>query len=344
LSVRRQKYKKHSRLSKKQLCGIIVAALVVVSILAVYSFNGQTSDNNAPKAAIIDQLSSLAEFTNATFVQTATNMLAAAGYRVTYYKGSDVNVNFFQTLPTDGYKVLIFRVHSALRLENIATGALGPPLDFFTSEPYSRVTYGEMQELNQLDIVMYNQTSTTQYFGINPNFVMDAMQGNFGGATIILEGCNGLDGQGRSSYAAAGADMLAALIGRGAKAIIGWNASVSVNHTDTATLSLLQHMLADNETVREAINATNREIGPDPAYDNQLLYYPSPALGCGTNDIGNYTLPHYPPTQATIETSSLYTTALVNEGFLATPTLLSATGPYALKKPRKKDSSVSHSA
>jgi hypothetical protein len=278
----------------------------------------------------------MGEFTNATFVKTVTNMLTAAGYQVTYYKGSDVNVDFYQELPTDGYKILIFRVHSALRLDN-KTDTLTQPLDFFTSELYSNVAYGTWQYEHLLDIVMYNQTNSPRYFGINPSFVPNAMEGNFQNATIILEGCNGLDGQGRSET------MLQALVNRGAKVIIGWNASVSVNHTDTATLDLLNHLLVGNETVGEAVNATNNEIGSDPAYPtlpNKLLYYPSTGLGCGTNDVGNCTIPQgYSKSPAT-ETSANYTLSLENNSVLAVPLLLSVKEPCAFRKLRKKTSAT----
>jgi hypothetical protein len=226
-------------------------------------------------------------------------------------------------------------VHSALRLENSTTNVLTAPLDFFTSELYSRASHVQMQEFNQLDIVMYNQTSAIRYFGINPNFVMDAMEGNFQGATIILEGCNGLDGLGRSET------MLQALVYRGAKAIIGWNASVSMDHTDTATLDLLNRLLVDNQTVGEAINATTNEIGPDPAYGNHLLYYPSRALGCGNNTVGDYKIQsvlNSAPTEASYEGS----VSLANEGALAVPLLLSANELYVFRKSRKKTSLVSH--
>ena len=338
MSSRDKRYKKHSKLSRKRLYAIVAATLVVVSILGVYSFSGQPSNNNEPKAAIIDQLSSMEEFTNITFVKTASNMLTTAGYQVTYYKGSDVNVDFFQTLPTDGYKILIFRVHSALRLENSTTDALTAPLDFFTSEPYSVETHVEMQELDQLDIVMYNPTSATRYFGINPNFIMRAMEGSFEGAVIILEGCNGLDGQLRSQ------GMLSALTYRGAKVIIGWNASVSENHTDMATLDLLQHLLVDNETVRQAINATSHEIGPDPAYNNQLLYYPSTGLGCGTNDVGNYTIPQGVSKSAATEVIYEYALSPANESVLAVLLLLSVKEVCGFRELRRKTSSVSHNA
>jgi hypothetical protein len=339
MSAKHRKYKKRSRkLSTKQICEIAAAVLVVLSLLAVYSFGGQPN-NNGFKAAIIDQLSSLQEFTNATFVQTATNMLTAAGYQVTYYKGSDVNVGFFQTLPTDGYKILIFRVHSALRLSSNGT-SLGPPLDFFTSELYSKTTHVEEQELHELDIVMYNQTSKTQYFGISPSFVTDAMEGSFQNATIILEGCNGLDGQGRSET------MLQALVNKGAQVIMGWNASVSVDHTDIATEDLLNYLLVENETVKEAISATNNEIGPDPApgYDNQLLYYPSISTGHGLKDVGNYRISHGSSGAAVARVTNSYALLPATASVLAAPLMLSVKVPCAFRKFRKKTSSVSHNA
>ena len=266
-------------------------------------------------------------------------MLTDAGYQVTYYKGSDVNVNFFQALPTYGYKILIFRVHSALRLENSTTGALTKPLDFFTSELYSNVSYASWQIRKMLDIVMYSEFDTTKYFGITPSFVTGAMEGDFQNATIILEGCNGLDGQNRSDT------MLQALVTKGARIVIGWNASVGVGRTDIATLDLLNHLLAENETMKEALNATNSEIGP---YDDQLLcynhmlYYPWAGVSYQLGDVGGYRIPHGPSLAATGMTNS-YVLLSANASVLAAPLLLSANGSHAFRKFRKKTSSVSRS-
>jgi hypothetical protein len=329
LSGRFGRYKKPSRLPKKRLCAIVAATLVAVSLLAVYSFHSQPSNNDEPRAAIIDQLSSMGEFTNATFVKTATNMLTAAGYQVTYYKGSDVNVEFYRSLPENGYKLLIFRVHSALRFNSTPPASLIPPLDFFTSEKYSPGAYVSDQTGHLLDIALYNVTSKDKYFGIPPSFVTGAMEGSFQGATIILEGCNGLDGQGRSKT------MLQALVYKGAKVIIGWNDSVSVNHTDTAVEDLLDSLLAENETVKEAVNETNSEIAPD-YYNNKLLYYPSTSTPfyCGV-DTGNYTIPHGSSKSTAAETSDNYALSSANESVLAVLILLSVKGPGTFRKFRK---------
>ncbi len=336
MSTTHGRYKKHSRrLSRKQLYGIAAAAIVVVSLIAIYSFHNLP--NNGFSAAIIDQLSSTQEYTNTTFTQAASNTLMTTGYQVTYYKGSDVTVDFFQGLPTDGFKILIFRVHCALALN--ATGAVTAPLDFFTSEPYSSTAHGSFQYYNWLDKAVYNGTGNkNEYFGINPGFVTNAMEGSFQNATIILMGCNGLDGQLRSE------SMLQALVDRGAKVIIGWNASVSMPHTDAATDYLLYHLLVENETVKDAINATNKEIGLDTDYKNELLYYPSNSapFHCGV-DVGNYTIPHGPSKSAATNMGDNYILSSASEGVLALPLLLSAKGLCVSGKFRRKTFSVSHS-
>jgi hypothetical protein len=332
MSSKHEKYAKHSKkLSRKRLFGIAVASLIVVSLLAVYSFHNQP--NNGFKATIIDQLSSMTEFTNATFVKAANNTLNTAGYQVTYYKGSDVNVEFYRRLPQNGYRILVFRVHSALRLNDTKLIA---PLDFFTSEPYSDA-YMTDQKLGRLDKVTYNVTSDYWYFGIPPKFVTGDMSlwGDFQNATVILMGCNGLDGQLRSQ------SMLQALVYIGAKVVIGWNASVSMPHTDIATERLLYHLLVENKTVRVAVNETNHEIGPDtPPYKNELLYYPSKSSPFYTAaDVGNYTIAHGSSKSAATKVVD-YILPSSNEGVLAMPLLLSVTGLDAFGKFRRKTSSV----
>jgi len=118
---------------------------------------------------------------------------------------------------------------------------------------------------------------------------------------------------------------------------------VSVNHTDTAVENLLDHLLLENQTVKEAVNATNNEVGQDLAYNNQLLYYPSTGLGCGPNDVGNYTIPHASSNSAAKETNSNHALSSSYEGVIATPLLLSIKEPCVFRKFRKKTFSVSRS-
>jgi hypothetical protein len=265
------------KFSRKQLYGIVAVTVVVVSSLVAYAFFNQPEDGF--KAAIVDQLSLTYE--NQTFTKTANETLTAAGYKVTYYKGEKVTVDFFRALPTHGYKIILLRVHSALRQNN---GELVEPLDFFTSEPYSD-EYPYEQSNGWLDIAMYQQGGE-EYFGILHGFVGHAMQGDFRGAVIILMGCNGLDRYGRSQA------MVQTLVGKGAKVCIGWDETVGAPHTDIATARLLHYLLIANKTIKDAVNATMNEpeIGTNP----KLKYYPK------TAEIDNYVIPHGPKSAAAV--------------------------------------------
>ena len=66
----------------------------------------------------------------------------------------------------------------------------------------------------------------------------------------------------------------AAFAGRGAGAVVGWDATVSARHTDLATLSMLRYLLVDELPVQEAAAASMAEVGPDPFYDSVFLSYP----------------------------------------------------------------------
>jgi hypothetical protein len=83
-----------------------------------------------------------------------------------------------------------------------------------------------------------------------------------------MMGCDGL----------AGTQMAEAFTEKGAKAYIGWKETVSASHTDTATTRLLQHLIAQKETIENAVNNAMKKVTADPACENVLAYYP-PEVG-----------------------------------------------------------------
>ena len=109
--------------------------------------------------------------------------------------------------------------------------------------------------------------SDSVYFGITPKFVTDSMEGRFNDTVIIAMGCDGL------RYTT----MAQAFVEKGAKTYISWNGSVSIDHTDDATISLLRHLITENQTVKEAVSQTMNEVGPDPTDKSILLFYPDRA-------------------------------------------------------------------
>jgi hypothetical protein len=79
-----------------------------------------------------------------------------------------------------------------------------------------------------------------------------------------MMGCEGLNNT----------EMAEAFVEKGAKTYIGWNGSVSATHTDGATAQLLQHLVIEGETIKQAVANTIKEVRPDSGFNNTLEYYP----------------------------------------------------------------------
>jgi hypothetical protein len=239
---------------------VFVSGFIINSTLNQPSTNQTASSTSEPKAAIVDQLS--LTYPNQTFIKTATNTLKQTGYTVDYYPGEKITVEFYRNLPIHGYKIIILRVHSAL----VSTEE--PPVTLFTSEPYSKTKYVYEQLTQHVGWVTYlfeNGTAKEPtYFGISPLFVTQSMNGRFQSTAVLMMGCNGL------TYT----DMAQAFVEKGAKVYISWNDAVSVSHTDQATTHLLQHFLKEKRTVKDSIQETLEDVGPDPIYKSVLIAYP----------------------------------------------------------------------
>lgn len=276
-----QEKKKHKgtkaeiRAQKKRfrLIGTIITVAILVVLIAfssflIYSYLKPPSSNQPPfelKAAIVDQLS--LTFSSQDFNQTATSILKEAGFTVNYYPGKEVTVGFYKNLPTHGYSLIILRVHSGLN------EGVKPPLCLFTSENYSETKYQLEQLTDRLTGVAYSEEEAKRgiaYFGITPNFVKQDMQGNFQNTTIIMMGCNGLT---EPRYFQVSLSMPQAFIEKGAKVYISWDLAVSADHTDRATIQLLT-CLTQNQTIKQAVENTLNEVGPDPVDNSTLDYYP----------------------------------------------------------------------
>jgi hypothetical protein len=247
----------------------LVAAALAGGLLAHFPPGQQsarpTTGDSAPgpaTAAIVDQLS-LTE-PNPTFAATATNLLEQGGYAVDYYPGEQVTVEFYRGLPAHGYDLLVLRVHSGMATDDgVPTGYLG----LFTGEPFSEVFHDaetwEDAEAGRLGRARQGDGSP-EYFSIVPDFIESSMRERFEGTTVIMMGCDGL----RTDATAE------AFVRKGAKAVVGWSGRVSASHTDAATERLLQHLLIEEHTSREAVARTMAEVGPDPQYHSTLVYYP----------------------------------------------------------------------
>lgn len=242
---------------------VAVAALGLASFLVYYALGPKNSTviDTTPKIAFVDQLS--VQWPDQTFNQTMLEILGETGLQVDYYPSQDVTVDFYRNLPKHNYRLIIFRVHSTA--ESSVEGT--PPfVVFFTSENYTNLDHVPEQQDMRVVYVRFPDSDPV-YFGITPKFVGDSMEGRFNDTVVIAMGCEGLRHD----------TMAQAFVEKGAKAYISWNGSVSISHTDNATVCLLRHLVSENQTVEEAVEQTMNEVGPDPADKSILLFYPDGA-------------------------------------------------------------------
>jgi hypothetical protein len=197
------------------------------------------------KAAIVDQVSE--NYPNSTFCTTVTKLLNDDGFSVSYFSWENVTVPFYETLIEGDYGIIIFRAHSAMRVNSSV-----PALDLFTSEEYSQSKYisqyskynGLLDEAEYLVPLGQAQEPGKFYFAITPDFV--ERFGNFPKSIIIAMGCSGLNIT----------SMAQAFIDKGATVYVGWTNVVLPNDTDFETAKFLEMFLSKNETLANSIEFT----------------------------------------------------------------------------------------
>jgi len=239
-----EKETKRLRLSKKRLCGIALAIIILSAALIYFSWHSQTNQTLQLKAVIADQAALTVGF-DATFVATVMTLLNESGYKVDYYIGDQVTVDLYRNLPKQGYDIIILRVHTP---------------NIFSGEPYDESKYVNEQLGGELAHAIYINFS---YFAITPSFVKNSMKGKFRNSTVIHMGCGGL----------LDTSMAEAFVERGAKVYIGWRSTVLADHMDRATEFLLKHLVTERKTVEQAVTETMKDVGPYPV----LAFYPSEA-------------------------------------------------------------------
>ena len=249
--------KRHVGTKTKKRNTVVAIFLGFVIVVSVYHFLwGQSQTvSSGPfqfKAVIVDQLSLTAP--DQAFIETATSILKQAGFAVDYYPGENVTIEFYRNLPAHNYGLIILRVHTT-------GGGL-----FFTSESYSQSSYVWEQLNDQIHKVSFDGNPPF-YFGIPPSFIKSCMNGRFSKSVVVAMGCDSL----------ASNDMAVAFIQKGAEAYIGWNEHVSADHTDQATIHVLQHLITQKQTIEKTVESTMAEVGPDSDENGRpstLFYYP----------------------------------------------------------------------
>lgn len=247
---------------KPRLLLALAAILALPGLALLPGCGAPTTDGSGEaKAAIIDQLYILRP--NQAFIDEATAVLEGYGFTVDLYQGDEVTVDFFRELPSHGYKLIIFRVHSGELIREHDSETVEATF-LFTSEPYSETKYTREQMSGQMAKARTSE-QLPYIFAIGAKFVTDSMKGNFDNTVVIMMGCSAIRHP----------DMAQAFIEKGASTYLGWGASVDLSYVDGATLDLISNLCTKGMTVEQAIVSTMNEVGPDPTYGAYLHCYPA---------------------------------------------------------------------
>jgi hypothetical protein len=248
-------------------------AIMVVLIPAIYFYSVATTKPELPRAAIVDQLSSsklgaAIRNQNTTFIEAAEHLLQERFSTIDYYS-DNATVEQYARLASLGYKLIVWRGHSALALDS-GYVALS------STDKYGLKNYDGYLENDELALCEITGDAS-QYFGITPKFIEQVMEGKFTDTVILLMSCNGLS----TTYL----KTAQAFQNKGAKVVISWDNWVSSVDNDGAADSLLRYLINENNTIGEAVSKLP-PYSPDYGW-TQLKYYPEKP------ETSNYRIPDY---------------------------------------------------
>jgi len=245
----------------RQLSRLIIILLVIVTLVFLPSCgDSPDSPNNSPKAAIIDQLYLLGP--NQAFIDEVKGELEDYGFEVDVYQGDKVTVELYKSLPSYGYKLIIFRAHAGLMRKE--GSSITPPITFlFTGEKYSQHRYS-IEQLTEEIVPAEMPGDYPLVFAVNSRFITRRVEGEFDNAVIIMAGCSCL------KYS----DLADGFMGKGASAYTGYDATVGLNYSDESSAYLVEQLCSGNLTIKEAVERTIANKGRDPQWEATLRYWP----------------------------------------------------------------------
>lgn len=245
---------------------LLVFTAVLSGLFTIFGCSALTTNTSTrAKAAIIDQL--YTRHPNQVFIDQTTQYLEDYGFEVDVYRGDAVKVDLYRELPTYGYKLIIFRVHSGLL-------GVDPKVTnrtwLFTAEPYSELRHVTEQMSDELTYARISEHEPW-IFAVSAKFITQSMKEQFNKTAIIMMGCDCFHFR----------DLAQAFIQKGASTYMAWDFSVGVNYVDDATTALIENLCLKELTLGTAVAKTMNEKGPDLKHGSVLKYYP-PQTGAKT--------------------------------------------------------------
>jgi hypothetical protein len=236
---------------------VVFSAILALIMILGFVFSSLVLQSEAVfplTVAIIDQLAE--SFPDQSFVSHVTSTLQNRGFNVTYYSQT-LDVDFFRSLASSNYGLIILRAHSALRNDNST-------IDLFTSENYVPGVHDQDLDNGLLTLGEFYYKPGEQYFALSSLFI-ENLPSRFPNSIVIAMGCQSLK---------PGCEQMAqAFLDKGAKAYIGWTDIVTPPDTDTETTNLLNVLLNENATIADAVRSTRPHsyIGPISSTNNQTI-------------------------------------------------------------------------
>ena len=242
-------------------CSYIALAALVLALPGLTLFCGCSAPvpESGARAAIVNQLYNAQP--NPLFISRTTEALEAYGFEVDLYQGDEVTVDFYRKLPAYGHKLIIFRVHSGLLSKE---GEMAEGTWLFTDEPHSRTKYVN-ERLARRIVKARTAENKPWVFAVGSEFVTNSMECRFNDTVIIMMGC----------YCLYFDDLAQAFAKKGASVYFGWDSNVGLAYVDQATINLIDNLCRKDMTMKEAVDKTMAEIGPDPDWGAQLRYFPT---------------------------------------------------------------------
>jgi hypothetical protein len=252
-------------------------AAVIISITTILLLSGallyfRPQETSPPKAAIIDELSSSrltasSHYANETFITGAKTLLYTHFAKVDYYS-DNATVDSYQSLSSMGYKLIVWRAHSALDTSGY--------IAISTSENNSTKDYEGQYSNGELTLCKISGDPKF-YWAITPKFITETMTGKFEDTVIILMSCNGL----KEGYT----KTAEAFVEKGARVFISWDDWIETYNNDDATSLLLSYLISENNTIGQAVQKIPGQLSP--LGSSQLRFFPT------GNEAADYRVPDY---------------------------------------------------
>jgi len=209
-------------------------------------------------ALLYDSLS--VEYPNDSLVEAIVSALEEAGVEVTVVKGYNASLDWL--VAASRFDLVIIRAHGAYNGDPGSGRPLGTYIYTGLPEALAYTVYGdylvEGLERGYFAFGVIPRPGVpleelTRYLTVSPLFIREQLP-PMQGAIVVFSGCYGL----------ADERLAQAFISLGARAFIGWDGNVTLQHSDAALAALVEELAASGWDPHAAAEAVASSLGPDP--------------------------------------------------------------------------------